>query len=68
MNNTLSIGTPDVSVHHMPEAYYEKWERIFKRHLALHKRATRTNNPKDWQAWERVTFSLVCHENAHNTD
>lgn len=65
MNATEPIGK--ARCHHMPEAYYEKWDKLQVRCKSAYRKACKTGKAKDCDAWLRAHRKLVEHENNHNT-
>lgn len=57
-----------VSCHHMPESYYEKWERLRRRERQLYRRAIDSGcDCGAWHKWQTASKELVSHEQEHST-
>lgn len=63
----LPIGSR-VSVHHMREDYYQKWERLRRAEQSAKRMFERTGKWEHQQVWARVQLKLEEHESRHNTD
>lgn len=66
MHHHLPTGSK-VSVHYMPESFYETWEHLRKKERAVFRRALKKGGAYV-ETWRRAARKLRDHEKSHCTD